>query len=126
MRAAVSTVERQGHLAAAAYLMRHADDTAVVVTTDDETMQPVGIITQTDITHAVADGKDLNETRIDEVIAREQVSVQPSTALTAATELMLSSGIQHLPVVEDGHLVGIIDVVDACRVLLSAASYRDR
>jgi CBS domain-containing protein len=62
----------------------------------------------------------------DEVIAREQVSVQPSTALTAATELMLSSGIPHLPVVEDGHLVGIIDVVDACRVLLSAASSRDR
>ena len=122
MRPAVSMVERHGHLAAAAYLMRRAGDDAVVVTTDDEGMRPVGVITQADIADAVADGKDLDEIRIDEVIGAEPVSVPPNTTLTAAAALMLSSGVRHLPVVEDRRLVGIIDVVDACRVLLGSVA----
>jgi CBS domain-containing protein len=121
MRPALSMVERHGHLAAAAYLMRQAGETAVVVTTDDVGMQPVGVITQADIANAVADGKDLNEARIDELIGGEPVSVRPDSTVMAAAELMLSANVQHLPVVEDRRLVGIIDVAVACRVLLGMA-----
>jgi CBS domain-containing protein len=31
---------------------------------------------------------------------------------------MVSSRIRHLPVVEDGRLVGMVDIVDACRGLI--------
>jgi CBS domain-containing protein len=120
MRPAVTTVEMHAHLAAAAYMMKHAGDTAVVVTTDDETGRPIGIVTQTDITDAVADGKDLNEGRIEELAGPDPVTVQPTATVSEAAEIMLSSGIRHLPVVEDGRLVGIIDVTDVCRAFFDA------
>jgi CBS domain-containing protein len=110
MRPAVTAVERHAHLAAAAYLMRHASDTAVVVTTDDESRRPIGIVTQTDVIAAVAEGKDLDKTRIEELTGRDPVTEQPATAVDQAAEVMLSAGVRHLPVVDDGRLVGIFDV----------------
>jgi CBS domain-containing protein len=120
MRPPVTTVERHAHLAAAAYMMRHAGDTAVVVTTDDDSRRPVGIIVETDIIHAVADGRDLNETRIDEVIGTDPMIVEPDTTVKDAAKRMLSAHIRHLPVVDAGRLVGIVDIIDACRALLDA------
>jgi CBS domain-containing protein len=120
MRPPVTTVERHAHLAAAAYMMRHAGDTAVVVTTDDDSRRPVGIIIETDIIHAVADGRDLNDTRIDDIIGLDPMTVEPDTSVKDAAKRMLSAHIRHLPVVEAGRLVGIIDITDACRALLDA------
>ena len=53
MRPKAATVEPNDHVAAAAYLMKHAGATALVIV-DAVTGQPAGIITETDITHAVA------------------------------------------------------------------------
>jgi CBS domain-containing protein len=119
MRPAVTTVERHSHVAAAAYMMKHARDTAVIVTTDDGTRRPIGIVTETDITDAVAEGKDLNESRIDELDDAAPVTVRPATTANEAAEVLLATGIRHLPVVDDGRLVGIIDVTDVCRALLA-------
>jgi CBS domain-containing protein len=118
MRPAVTTVERQAHLAAAAFMMHRAGDSAVVVTADHENLQPVAVITESDITAAVAEGRDVNEVRIGELVGRQPVTVAPETTVRTAAEMMLSAGIRHLPVVEDGRLVGIVDVSDACRALL--------
>jgi signal-transduction protein with cAMP-binding, CBS, and nucleotidyltransferase domain len=49
------------HAAAAAYLMKHAGASALMVL-HAHTGQPMGIITGKDIAHAVADGKDLEQT----------------------------------------------------------------
>ncbi len=46
MRPALTTIEPRGHVAAAAYLMKHAGVTALVVVDDDQAKQPVGIITE--------------------------------------------------------------------------------
>ena len=121
MRQATTTVEPRAHLGAAAYLMKHAGDTALVVTTDDGSGRPVGIITEGDISHAVADGKDLNDTRIEDLANPDPVTAGPDTTVNEAATLMLSSGIRHLPVVENGGLVGIVDITDACRALLKVA-----
>jgi signal-transduction protein with cAMP-binding, CBS, and nucleotidyltransferase domain len=123
MRPAVTTVERHSHLAAAAYQMKHAGDTAVVVTTDDESRRPIGIITDSDISHAVADGADLNEARIDHFVGSEPVNIRPGASADEAASVMLSAHIRHLPVVEDGRLLGIVDINDACRELLNAAEH---
>jgi CBS domain-containing protein len=119
MRPAVTTIDRHSHLAGAAYLMRHAGDTAIVVTTDDDARRPIAIITEADITDAVADGKDVNEVRIDELVGREPMTVRPEATIGEAVELMLSAGIHHLPVVEEDRLLGIVDITDACRALVS-------
>ena len=122
MRSAVTTVERHAHLAAAAFLMHRAGSSAVVVTSDDEAHQPIAVITESDITRVVADGRDVNEVRIEEMIGPEPVTVRPNTPVIAATELMMSARIRHLPVIDDGRLVGMVDITDACRALLEMAS----
>ena len=57
MRPALTTIEPRDHLAASAYLMKHAGVTALVVVGDDQAKQPVGVITEADIVQAAADGR---------------------------------------------------------------------
>ena len=122
MRPAVTTVERQAHLAAAAFLMHRAGDSAVVITAGPQNPQPVAVITEADVTATVAEGRDVNEVRIGDLIGKEPVMIGPDATVGAAAELMLSHGIHHLPVVEDDRLVGIVDMADACRALLGQAA----
>ena len=118
MRPPVVSVERDAHLAAAAYLMKKAGDTALVVVEDEADLRPVTVITDTDVAAAVADGKDPNDVRISDLPARKPITVPPDETATAAATLMVSSRIRHLPVVDKGRLVGIVDIVDACRGLM--------
>jgi CBS domain-containing protein len=72
MRPPLTTASTNDHAAAAAYLMKHARATALMVL-DAQTGQPKGILTEADIARAVADGKDLNEVRI-----RELMTIRPA------------------------------------------------
>ena len=46
------------------------------------------------------------------------VTVSPATALAAAAELMTTYGVNRLPVVEDGRLVGIVTRADLVRAFV--------
>jgi CBS domain-containing protein len=122
MRPPVVSVERDAHLAAAAYLMRKAGDTALVVVEDEADLRPVAVITDTDVAAAVADGKDPNDMRISDLPARKPITVPSEETAAAAANLMVASRIRHLPVVDDGRLVGMVDIVDACRGLITAGN----
>jgi CBS domain-containing protein len=119
MRPAVTSVERDAHLAAASYLMKKAGDNALVVIDDTAGRVPIAIITDTDVARTVADGKDPEDVRIRDVVSRDPITVSPETGVAEATEVMLSAHIRHLPVVEDGRLVGMVDISDASRGLLA-------
>ena len=121
MRPPATTVEPRAHLAAAAYLMKRSGDSVLVVTTDDRTRAPLGVITDADITQAVADGCDLDQVRISDRLGRGMVHVAPGTPVDEAARLMLEMGVHHLLVVDDGGLVGIIDMMDVCRALMGSA-----
>jgi CBS domain-containing protein len=117
MRPALTTVEPQAHVAAAAYLMKHAGTTALMVL-DTQADQPAGIITEADIAHAVADGKDVNSTRIYELMTTRPTVITTTTSVRDAAKVMTSSHFRHLPVVGDAGLVGIVDITDVCLALL--------
>jgi CBS domain-containing protein len=119
MRSPLTTVEQNDHVAAAAYLMKHAGATAVTVL-DPRTSQPVGIITEADIAHAVADGKDVNTTRIYEMMTTRPTVIHATTSIREAAEVMTSGHFRHLPVVGDAGLVGIVDISDVCLALLES------
>jgi CBS domain-containing protein len=120
MHPPATTVEPRAHLAAAAYLIKKSGDSALVVTTDDGNRRPLGIVTDSDISQAVADGRDLEQVRISDLLSRRMVDVAPGTSVDEAARLMLERGLHHLLVVEDGGLVGIVDVMDVCRALMGA------
>ena len=63
-RPSPATVGEYDHVAAAAYLMKHAGPAAVVVPGAPPGNRPIGVITEADIAAAVADGMDVNQTRI--------------------------------------------------------------
>lgn len=117
MRPPLTTVEQGGHLAAAAYLMKHAGATALMVL-DAWTDLPVGIITETDIAHAAAGGKDANSTRIYELMTTRPTVIKTTTSVCDTAAVMTSGQFRHLPVVGDAGPVGIVDITDVCRALL--------
>jgi CBS domain-containing protein len=119
MRPPVTTIEQNDHVGAAAYVMKRADATALIVT-QAQTGQPIGIITEADISHAVADGKNPNDVRIYQLMTPRPTVVNTTTSIRDAAEVMTSGRFRHLPVMGDAGLVGIVDITDVCRALLEA------
>jgi CBS domain-containing protein len=120
MRPALTTVEADAHLAAAAYLMKHAGEMALVVVDDERARRPIGLITDADITRAVADGKDVNEVRIHDLMTADPTVITATTSIHEAARAMVTGRFRHLPVVGDKGVVGMVDIADVCRALLSS------
>ena len=120
MHPPVTTVEQNDHVAGAAYMMKRAGATALVVT-QARTREPVGIITEADISHLVADGKNPNDVRIFQLMTARLAVVTTTTSIRDAAKVMVSGRFRHLPVMGDPGLVGIVDITDMCRALLDVS-----
>jgi CBS domain-containing protein len=120
MRPALTTVEANAHLAAAAYLMKHAGEMALVVVDDERASRPIGLITDADITRAVADGKDVNQVRIHDLMTADPTVITATTSIHEAARVMVTGHFRHLPVVGDSGVVGMVDIADICRALLNS------
>jgi len=117
MRPPVTTVTTNDHVAAAAYLMRRAGATALVIL-HGQTSQPIGLITEADIVQLVADGRDADEVRIHELMARDLSVIEARASIRDAADTMITGHFRHLPVISHDGLIGIIDITDICRALL--------
>ena len=76
----------------------------------------VGIISERDVTAAMAEGADPVITPVSDYMTPAPEVLRPDSDLADAAHLMLELGIRHLPVVRSGHLVGVLsirDVLDA-------------
>jgi CBS domain-containing protein len=119
MQPPVTTVEQNSHVAAAAYLMKRANASALIVT-HAHTGQPTGIITDADVSRAVGDGKNPNDVRIYELMTASPTVVNTATSVRDAAKVMTTRRFRHLPVTGEPGLVGIVDIIDVCRALLEA------
>ena len=120
MRPPLTTVNQHDHVAAAAYLMKHAGTTALVVL-DAQTGQSAGIITEADVAHAIADGKDVNNTWVDAVMT-SRPAVTATTSIRDTATIMTTRHFRHLPVAGDAGLLGVVDISDVCQALIGAAA----
>lgn len=81
---------------------------------------PSGIITERDILRLTARvGGELASIPVRSAMTRDMVTATPDDRLERMMDVMTERRIRHLPVLEDGGLVGIIsigDLVNACRV----------
>ena len=76
----------------------------------------VGIITERDLTAALAEGADAEVTPVSDYMTPAPEVLRPDSELADAAHVMLELGIRHLPVVRSGQLVGVLsmrDVLDA-------------
>lgn len=80
----------------------------------------VGIVTERDLLKTVANGRDPAKVPLKEVMTTELITIGPQTSLKEAAQLMATKWIRHLPVVESGHVLGIISQRDLTGVLAEA------
>jgi CBS domain-containing protein len=76
----------------------------------------VGIISERDVTAAMAEGADPMMTPVSDYMTPAPEVLQPDSELADAAHRMLELGIRHLPIVRSGLLVGVLsirDVLDA-------------
>src|SRR5437773_1019186 len=120
MHPPVTTVEQNDHVAAAAYLMKRSDATALIVTRE-QTGELIGIITEADISHAVADGKNPNDVRIYQLMTADPTVVSTATSIREAARVMTSGRFRHVPVMAEAGLVGMVDITAVGRALLDVS-----
>jgi len=87
----------------------------------------VGIVTDRDVkraTPSVVSGVARDEydrvlatTKVAQFMTREPLTVTPKSGLKAAVEIFIERKVGALPVVEDGHVVGILTEIDILRVV---------
>jgi CBS domain-containing protein len=81
----------------------------------------VGIFTERDVLALTGEGTDLDAVRVGDVMTREPVTVDADVAVLDAARLMGERRIRHLPVVEGGHLLGMIGIRDVLGSLVERA-----
>jgi len=118
MRPPLATVSQHDHVAAAAYLMKHAG-TAALIVADAQTGQPAGLITEADVAHAIADGKDVNDVWV-EAVMTTRPAIITTTSIGDAGKNMTARHFRHLPVAGDAGRIGVADIIDVCRALINA------
>ncbi|MFC4465402.1 CBS domain-containing protein [Streptomyces xiangluensis] len=110
MTTGVVAVRPDASLVEAAQLMR-AQDIGDVLVAGDRSL--LGVLTDRDIAlRAVADGVDPLTVSAQAVCTPNPVVIGPDDAVSAAVELMREHAIRRLPVVEDGHPIGVVSLGD--------------
>jgi CBS domain-containing protein len=74
-----------------------------------------GIFTERDIVRALGEHFDAAGHLVHNWMTRDPITVEASATVGEALDLMLSKGFRHLPVVEDGRLVGMVSLRDLGR-----------
>lgn len=114
----VMTVQPDDWLEVAADRMRDSQVRSLVVL---EGNRLCGIVTEHDITRAVADGADTRAASVWEYMTQDPATVALDTDVREAVRAMLEFDFRHLPVVQAGAVVGMVslrDVID--KVTLTA------
>jgi CBS domain-containing protein len=108
------TVKAGDSVVEAAKLMR-GEDAGIAPIVDGDRL--VGVVTDRDIAiRVVAEGRDPQSTKVEEVASQNVVTIDPQQELDEALRLMAQHQLRRLPVVEeDGKLVGIVAQADVAR-----------
>jgi CBS domain-containing protein len=110
MTSEVKTATPSLSLTDAAKLMKQEDVGSVPVV-DGERL--IGMLTDRDIVvRGIADGSDPHAVKAGDIASRDIVTVRPDDDLDEALRLMAQHQVRRLPVVEDGHLVGVVAQAD--------------
>lgn len=110
---AVATVTSGSTVAAAAELLTAKKIGAVVVVDDSKV---VGILSERDIVrHLGKDWSALATRPVSDIMTKNVVSVSRFATVADLMERMTEKRIRHMPIVENGELVGIVSIGDVVK-----------
>lgn len=100
-------------------LVRHRLGAVIV---RDAGHEVIGIVSERDIVRALADEDGVldGQTAAD-VMTRKLFTATPETPITRALEMMTDRRVRHLPVMEDGKLLGIVSIGDLVKARIEDA-----
>src|SRR3954447_1488764 len=105
----VLTVPAETSLREAARVMRDRNVGAAVVV---DGARIAGIFTERDLLRAVADGEQPDEGRVKSYMTHDPMTLPSDHAPSEAAQIMSERRFRHIPVVDDGRLVGIVSIRD--------------
>ena len=99
----------------AARRMIEAETGAAMVLAEGDDL--VGVITERDLLRCVSEGVD-PDTPASQRMTRHVLTGTPATELAEAMAMMVDGHFRHLPVVNEGQLVGVISIGDCVRAVI--------
>jgi CBS domain-containing protein len=72
----------------------------------------VGIFTERDALRVAADGADTSQVTVETWMTPDPDALTPDVDVEDAAEWLLATGYRHLPVVDDGTLIGVVSIKD--------------
>lgn len=79
----------------------------------------VGILSERDYARKIIlRGKNSKDTPVREIMTERVLTVHPDQTLDECMELMTSNSFRHLPVVENGRVIGVISIMDVVRAII--------
>ena len=79
----------------------------------------IGMFSERDIIRAFSQrGREVQRLLVGDLMATKLIVCTPEDAMVTARKLMKANRIRHLPVMEDGHLVGLLSISDALEAIL--------
>jgi len=104
-------MSKQNTAREAAKQMAENDIAAIVVTGDGGKL--LGIVTERDLTRRVIAGnRDADKVTVGEIMTGDPDTLAPGDSALDALELMGTRKYRHLPVVDDGRIVGMVSIRD--------------
>lgn len=103
--------------------VRSMDDRRVGAVLVLEGERLVGVFTERDVLRAVAHGLT-PVASVGEWMTRGPETIEPEASAEHAAVLMIHGGFRHLPVVDEGRVVGILSIRDLMRSVLDDAAPR--
>lgn len=86
--------------------------------------QAVGIFSERDYARRVVlEGKKSDSTRVGEVMTKDLITVSPNQSVRECMEIMTEKHIRHLPVFENGQMVGIVSIGDIVKDLIGELEF---
>ena len=99
-----------------------AEDVGAAVVMRGTTL--AGILSERDYTRKVIlHGRSSDATRVDEIMTPHVVCVSPRSTTRDCMALMSDKGIRHLPVLDDGRVVGMVSIRDIVDDIIADQDY---
>jgi CBS domain-containing protein len=111
--AKVVTVRPEQSIRDALQLLAQHNIGALVVV--DGALRPVGILSERDVVRAAAKSESLFGESVSRLMTRDVIVGMPSDDLLSVGSTMTEKHIRHLPVVDNGRLVGIVSIGDVVK-----------